>query len=59
VDQILYEGKTIAKIVVKKSARPAFIEKTNAEFYIRGINTSRSLNPREASNYIFDHWKKF
>ncbi len=48
----------VAKVIVEKSTRPAYVEKKDVEFYIRSINVTQSLNTREANNYIFDHWKR-
>jgi predicted HTH transcriptional regulator len=57
VKPILHENKTVAKIIVEKSARrPAYVEKKDVEFYIRSLNTTRELNTKQASNYISDHW---
>jgi hypothetical protein len=44
VEPIEYHGKVIAKIIVKKSHRPAFVEKKDATFYIRNQNTSIPIN---------------
>lgn len=58
VSRIPFQGKTVAKIIVKSSPRPAYVEKTDVEFYIRSLNTTHALNTKQASNYIFDHWKR-
>jgi len=58
VYRIQHENMTVAKIVVEKSQRPAYVKKKDTEFYVRSINTSNLLNIREATNYILDHWKR-
>jgi hypothetical protein len=57
IKRILHENKTVAKIIVEKSARPAYVERKDVEFYIRSSNTTRELNTKQASDYTRGHWK--
>lgn len=51
------EGKTVAEIQVRMSSRPVFYDPNGkAEFYIRSGNTTQALNPKQASDYIREHW---
>jgi hypothetical protein len=56
------EGKTIAKIVVKPSNKPTFVEyrdkngQSKTDFFVRGLNTTQSLNNRQTADYIKNHW---
>jgi predicted HTH transcriptional regulator len=58
------DGKTVAQIKVQKSYKPVFVEyqdnksgQNRVEFYYRGLNTTQSLNTKEANDYIKQHWK--
>lgn len=57
VRPISYQNNTVAKIIVTKSGRPAYVEKKDVEFYIRSLNTTHALNTKQANYYIVDHWK--
>jgi predicted HTH transcriptional regulator len=57
VRPISCQSNTVAKIIVTKSGRPAYVEKKDVEFYIRSLNTTHVLNTRQANYYIVDHWK--
>ena len=58
------EGKTIAKIVVKPSKKPTFVEyrdrngQSKTDFFVRGLNTTQSLNTKQTADYIKNHWEK-
>lgn len=55
----IYDNKTVAKVAVVRSRRPAYVEKKDVAFYIRSLNTTTPLNTRQAYDYITDHWKSF
>jgi predicted HTH transcriptional regulator len=57
IKRISHENKTVAQIIVEKSARPAYVESKTVEFYIRSLNTTHELNTKQASDYIHDHWR--
>jgi hypothetical protein len=56
IERIFCQDKTIAKIVVKKSSIPVYIVKGSIKFYIRRLNTCRSLDLEQSANYIINHW---
>lgn len=52
---IQINGKTIVKINVSESTRPAWLDPDDkAEYHIRAGTTTQSLNPKEAIAYIKD-----
>ena len=54
-EPIQINGKTIVKINVSESTRPAWLDPDNkAEYHIRAGTTTQSLNPKEATAYIKD-----
>ena len=59
VERVIHDDKTVAKIVVEKSRRPAYIEIKDAAFYVRSLNTTTPLNTKQAHDYITDHWRSF
>ena len=58
-ERLMHENKTVAKITVERSRRPAYVEKKDAAFYVRSLNTTTPLNTKQAYDYITDHWKSF
>jgi hypothetical protein len=52
-------GIQICFVDVKRSFRPIFLVSRNipAQFYVRKGNTSRSLDVRQAYEYIREHWR--
>jgi predicted HTH transcriptional regulator len=56
VKRICMQDKTIAKIIVKKSGVPVFVGKKITKFYIRHLDTCRSLRADQMDNYIVNHW---
>ena len=53
------DGVTIALITVKPSREPVWLKKDgNDEFYIRRTASAIALAPKEATEYIQEHWKK-
>jgi predicted HTH transcriptional regulator len=56
VERVMHDNKTVAKIVVEKSRRPAYVEIKDAAFYVRSLNTTTPLNTKQAHDYITDHW---
>jgi hypothetical protein len=62
VHPIHQNGKTIAKIIIKKHYEPVYVRykddkgQERVEFYIRGLNTRRSLDPEAIPQYIDKHW---
>lgn len=56
IERIFCQDKTIGKIVVKKSPIPVYIVKKNIKFYIRRLDTCRSLDPEQSVIYIINHW---
>jgi predicted HTH transcriptional regulator len=58
-ERVIHEDKTVAKIIVEKSRRPAYVEIKDAAFYVRSLNTTTPLNTRQAHDYITDHWRSF
>jgi hypothetical protein len=48
----MHDDKTIAKIVIEKSRRPAYVEIKDAAFYVRSLNNTTPLNTKQAHNYI-------
>lgn len=59
VERMMHENKTVAKITVDRSRRPVYVEKKDAAFYVRSLNTTTPLNTKQAYDYITDHWKNF
>jgi len=56
--RIFYKEKTIAKLTVKKSSWPVYLEYPGVqEFYIRGANTTQALSPKQQNLYIKENWK--
>jgi hypothetical protein len=55
----MYNNNTIAKIVVERNHPLAYVEIKDAAFYVRSLNTTTSLNSKQAHDYITDHWKDF
>ena len=54
---ITVNGNEIAEITVLQAPRPAYIDPTDkAQFHIRAGTTTQSLNPKETSNYVKDHF---
>jgi hypothetical protein len=57
------DSKTVAEIRLEKSSDPVWVTywgkegEKKTEFYIRASNTTQLLNPKEASEYIINHWK--
>jgi predicted HTH transcriptional regulator len=54
--------KTVVMICVQRSSKPAYVEfeykgQNRMEFYIRSLNTTQTLNPKQAQDYIKEHWK--
>jgi predicted HTH transcriptional regulator len=37
VERVMHENKTVAKITVERSRRPAYVEKKDAAFYVRSL----------------------
>jgi Putative DNA-binding domain len=56
IERIFCQDKTIAKIIVKKSSIPVYIVRKNIRFYVRRLNTCRSLDLEQSANYIVNHW---
>jgi predicted HTH transcriptional regulator len=55
-----YENKTIAIVRVNKSPKPVFMEyslkgQNRSDLFIRALNTTEALNPRQYSDY-FKNW---
>ncbi|HLG40619.1 MAG TPA: ATP-binding protein, partial [Chitinophagaceae bacterium] len=59
IQHVPVDGKTVAVIEVGKSTEPAWLNNGgNQEFYIRRTASAAQLNPKEATEYIQEHWKK-
>jgi hypothetical protein len=62
-EKITKENKMVAKIVVKPSQKPAFVEyldkngQRKIEFFVRGLNTTQSLDNKQTADYIRNRWK--
>lgn len=55
---IKINGKTIVKIVVSQSTRPAYIDPNEkADFHIRAGTTTQPLNPKQTTLYTKDHFQ--
>jgi superfamily I DNA and/or RNA helicase/very-short-patch-repair endonuclease len=64
VEAIDCDGKTVARIKVQRSYKPAYVEQQDNkggqakfEFYIRALNTTQALNMKQTNDYIKEHWK--
>ena len=56
-EPIQINGRTLARITVKRSKKPAFVDPFGrAEFYIRVGTASQALNPKQASDYIRENF---
>jgi hypothetical protein len=52
------EDKDVCRIIVRPSARPAFLKQgSQTQFYVRTGGSTRELNIEEATNYIADRWR--
>ena len=62
-EKITKENKIVAKIIVKQGHKPAFVEymdkngQTKIEFFVRGLNTTQSLDNKQTADYIRTRWK--
>jgi hypothetical protein len=53
------DGKTVVAIEVQRSAEAVWLNNNGGqEFYIRRTASAIQLNPKEATEYIQEHWKK-
>jgi hypothetical protein len=62
-EKITKENNIVAKIVVKPGHKPAFVEygdkngQPRIEFFVRGLNTTQSLDNKQIAVYIRTRWK--
>ena len=49
VERVLHNDKTVVKIVIEKSHRPAYVEIKDAVFYVRSLNTTILLNTKQST----------
>ncbi len=57
-DYQTYEGRTVCRVHVEASPKPAFhMSAAGSEFFVRVGNTTRSLDPQAAHEYIEMHWQ--
>lgn len=61
--RITKDNNIVAQIVVKPSHKPAFVEskdkngKVRQEFFVRGLNTTQSLDSKQTVEYIKNRWR--
>ena len=56
-EPVVIAGKTVAKISVRKGRRPAYLDPDGrAEFVVRQGSASRTLNTKEAAEYMREHF---
>jgi len=64
LERLEHGGKTIAKIQVDKSPKPIYVEykdnkgQDRTEFFVRAVNTTQTLNTKQANDYIRVRWKE-
>ena len=61
--RIIKDNNIVAQIVVKPSHKPVFVEykdksgRIRQEFFVRGLNTTQSLDSKQTVDYIKTRWK--
>ena len=56
-ERISVDGRDVAKITVKKSSAPAYMDPSGqSEFFVRNGTTNRPLNPKETADYVARHF---
>ena len=56
-DEIEVDGKAVAKIAVKRSKIPAYVDPSGqSKFNVRVGTTNRTLNTKQATDYVVEHF---
>lgn len=56
-DKIVVDGKDVAKITVKRSKTPVYVDPFGrAEFHVRVGTTNQTFNPKQTADYVAKHF---